>query len=153
MTKRGFSFCVYFVLQYLYVLMLLVWQQEGHPACKKLSGWVLAWLSVWGEVQVCNAYGPADATATHCLAHRRQNWDREKGANSPLYFCLSGPDMTVAPLLKHAVIINSQTSFKLTATITNLLLNSTQTREAHNQPDTGSGSLADTPVLSDLSSI
>jgi len=26
---------------------LLVGQQEGHPACKKLSGGVLAWLSVW----------------------------------------------------------------------------------------------------------
>jgi len=25
--------------------MLLVRQQEGHPACKKLSGGVLAWLS------------------------------------------------------------------------------------------------------------
>jgi len=22
---------------------------EGHPACKKLSGGMLAWLSVWGE--------------------------------------------------------------------------------------------------------
>ena len=32
-------------------LMLLVGQQEGHPACKKLSGGVLAWLSVWSEVQ------------------------------------------------------------------------------------------------------
>jgi len=29
-------------------LTLLVEQQEGHPACKKLSGGVLAWLSVWG---------------------------------------------------------------------------------------------------------
>jgi len=28
-------------------LTLLVGQQEGHPACKKLSGEVLAWLSVW----------------------------------------------------------------------------------------------------------
>ena len=27
--------------------------QEGHPACKKLSGGVLAWLSVWSEVQTC----------------------------------------------------------------------------------------------------
>jgi len=27
-------------------LMLLVGQQEGHPACKKLSGGVLDWLSV-----------------------------------------------------------------------------------------------------------
>ena len=29
------------------VLTLLVGWQEGHPACKKLSGGVLAWLSVW----------------------------------------------------------------------------------------------------------
>ena len=32
---------------------LLVGRQEGHPACKKLSGGVLAWLSVWSEVQTC----------------------------------------------------------------------------------------------------
>jgi len=29
----------------------LVGRQEGHPACKKQSGEVLAWLSVWSEVQ------------------------------------------------------------------------------------------------------
>jgi len=29
------------------------WWQEGHPACKKLSGGVLAWLSAWSEVQTC----------------------------------------------------------------------------------------------------
>jgi len=34
-------------------LTLLVGQQEGHTACKKLSGGVLAWLSVWIEVQTC----------------------------------------------------------------------------------------------------
>ena len=28
-------------------LTLLVGRQEGHPACKKLSSGVLAWLSVW----------------------------------------------------------------------------------------------------------
>jgi len=28
-------------------LMLLVGRQEGHPACEKLSGGVLAWLPVW----------------------------------------------------------------------------------------------------------
>jgi len=28
-------------------LMLLVGWQEGRPACKKPSGGVLAWLSVW----------------------------------------------------------------------------------------------------------
>ena len=31
----------------------LVGRQEGHPACKKQSGGVLAWLSVWSEVQTC----------------------------------------------------------------------------------------------------
>ena len=34
-------------------LTLLVGRQEGHPACKKLSSEVLAWLSVWSEVQTC----------------------------------------------------------------------------------------------------
>jgi len=28
-------------------------RQEGHPACKKLSGGVLAWLFDWSEVQTC----------------------------------------------------------------------------------------------------
>jgi len=32
-------------------LKLLVGRQEGHPAVKKLSGEVMAWLSVWSEVQ------------------------------------------------------------------------------------------------------
>ena len=31
--------------------LLVVWK-EGHPACKNSSG-VLAWLSVWSEVQTC----------------------------------------------------------------------------------------------------
>jgi len=34
-------------------LMLLVGWQEGHPAYKKLSGGVLAWSSVCGEVHTC----------------------------------------------------------------------------------------------------
>jgi len=34
-------------------LMLLVGRQEGHLACKKMSGGVLVWLSVWSEVQTC----------------------------------------------------------------------------------------------------
>ena len=34
-------------------LTLLVGRQEGHPACKKLSGGVLAWFSVWSEMQTC----------------------------------------------------------------------------------------------------
>ena len=34
-------------------LRLLVGWQEGHPACKKQSGGVLVWLSVWSKVQTC----------------------------------------------------------------------------------------------------
>jgi len=46
-------------------LTLLVGRQEGHPACKKLSCGVLhGYLS---GVRCRFAYGPADATATHCL--------------------------------------------------------------------------------------
>jgi len=39
---------------------------QGHLDCKKLSGGVLAWSSVWGEELIC-IVGPADAAATHCL--------------------------------------------------------------------------------------
>jgi len=46
-------------------LMLLVGRQEGHLACKKLSGGMLVWLSVCGKMQICIC--PADATATHYL--------------------------------------------------------------------------------------
>jgi len=44
----GISFLPYqaYFTQY-FALMLLVGRQEGQPACKKLSGGVLAWLSVW----------------------------------------------------------------------------------------------------------
>jgi len=34
-------------------LTLLIGRQEGHLACKKLSGGVLAWLSVCSAVQIC----------------------------------------------------------------------------------------------------
>ena len=43
-------------------LTLLVGRQEGHPACKKLSGEVLAWLSSGARCRL--AYGPADATVS-----------------------------------------------------------------------------------------
>jgi len=41
-------------------LTLLVGRQEGHPACKKLSGYL-------SGARCRLAYGPADGTATHCL--------------------------------------------------------------------------------------
>jgi len=43
----------YYVLCAFSALMLLVGWQEGHQACKKLSGGVRAWLSVCSEVQTC----------------------------------------------------------------------------------------------------
>jgi len=47
-------------------LTLLVGRQEGHPACKELSGGVLGRRYLSGAS--CRlAYGPADAIATHCL--------------------------------------------------------------------------------------
>jgi len=46
-------------------LTLLVGRQEGHPACKKLSGGVLAWYLSGARCRF--AYRPADATATHYL--------------------------------------------------------------------------------------
>jgi len=43
----------FFVLNAFSALTQLVGRQEGHPACKKLSGGVLAWLFVWSDVQIC----------------------------------------------------------------------------------------------------
>jgi len=46
-------------------LMLLVGHQEGHPACKN---WVVGcWRGYLSGTRCRLAYGPADATATHCL--------------------------------------------------------------------------------------
>jgi len=39
----------YFIIFAFSALTLLFGWPEGHPACKKLSGGMLAWLSVWGE--------------------------------------------------------------------------------------------------------
>ena len=47
-------------------LTLLVGRQEGHPACKKQSGG--CWRGYLTGARCRLAYGPADATAIHCLA-------------------------------------------------------------------------------------
>ena len=44
--------CVFW-LKAFSALTLLVGRQEGHPTCKKLSGGVLVWLSVWSKLQTC----------------------------------------------------------------------------------------------------
>jgi len=52
MLSLNSSYLLRYVLSAFSALTLLVGRQEGHPACKKLSGGVLAWLSVWSEVQL-----------------------------------------------------------------------------------------------------
>jgi len=47
-------------------LMLLVGWQEGHPACKKTEWWG-AGVVICLERGTDLHYGPADASATHCL--------------------------------------------------------------------------------------
>ena len=61
---RLFWFC-FQVVENISALMLLVGRQEGHPACKN---WVLGcWRGYLSGARCRLAYGPADATATHCL--------------------------------------------------------------------------------------
>jgi len=50
LTREKYRQCFQCALS---ALTLLVGRQEGQPACQKLSGGVLAWLSVWIEVQTC----------------------------------------------------------------------------------------------------
>jgi len=48
------AYCMFVIIPSAFsALTLLVGRQEGHPACKKLSGGVLAWLPVWSELQTC----------------------------------------------------------------------------------------------------
>jgi len=63
-------------------LTVLVRCEEEHPVCKNLSDGVLAWLSVWSEVQ--SAYGPADGTATpSSLASLKSRVVYHSGAGLP----------------------------------------------------------------------
>ena len=59
-------------LNCLYHVPSVLWRcwlggRKGIWPVKKLSGGVLAWLSVWSEVHCRLAYGPADTIATHSL--------------------------------------------------------------------------------------
>jgi len=60
-------FCLYVYMRTcaFTALTLLVGRQEGHPACKKLN--VGCWRGYLSGARCRLAYGPADATATHCL--------------------------------------------------------------------------------------
>ena len=55
----------YWLLSDFSALTLLVMRQEGRPACKN---WVVGcWRGYLSGARCRLAYGPADATATHCL--------------------------------------------------------------------------------------
>jgi len=54
-SREIFYVTVVLCLSAFSALTLLVGWQEGHPACKKLSGGVLEWLSDWSKVQTCTA--------------------------------------------------------------------------------------------------
>jgi len=64
--------------------MLLVGQQEGHPACKKLSVGIMGcWRGCVSGLRCRSAYGVAAATATHYLAPVNPDWFYLSGAGSP----------------------------------------------------------------------
>jgi len=62
-------------------LTLLVGRQEGHPACKKRV--VGCWRGYLSGAMCRLAYGPADATATHCLASVKSRLVYLSGTGSP----------------------------------------------------------------------
>jgi len=66
-NKAKNLYTIYFVFDFS-ALTLLVGRQEGHPACKKTEWWVVGcWRGYLSGARCRLAYGPADATATHCL--------------------------------------------------------------------------------------
>jgi len=71
-----FRFCFVFS-----ALTLLVGRQEGHLACKKLSGGVLAGLSVWSEVQIYISLSLCHCRSHLCLAPGNLDWFYQNGSN------------------------------------------------------------------------
>jgi len=51
MSEMNLVIVIIVMLHPFSALTLLVGRQEGHSVCKKLSGGLLAWLSVWSKVQ------------------------------------------------------------------------------------------------------
>jgi len=51
--SNQFSFVCFSFLTFAFSALMLLVGQHGIQPVKKLSGGVLAWLSVWSEVQTC----------------------------------------------------------------------------------------------------
>jgi len=64
-------------------LTLLVGRQEGHPACKKMSGGLLALLSVWSEVQTCIRPQLMPLLLTVSCFSKNPDWFYLSGTGSP----------------------------------------------------------------------
>jgi len=65
-------------------LTLLVGRQEGHPACKKTEQWGAGVVICLKRDADLYNYGPADATATHCLLLQyNPDWFYFSGTGSP----------------------------------------------------------------------
>ena len=64
----------------------VVGRQEGHPACKKLSGGVLVLLSVWSVVQTC--IWPSGFHC-HSLSLASVKSRLTKGRGTGVYVCVS----------------------------------------------------------------
>jgi len=75
-------------VEFFLALTLLVGWQEGHLACKQLSGGVLAWLSVWGEVQIF-----IWPSWCHCHSLRRISCSSKSTLVLPEWFCFSGASL------------------------------------------------------------
>ena len=80
--------------------MLLVGRQEGHPACKKLSGGVLAWLSVWSKVQTC-------IRPRWCHCHSRSLASVKSRLVLPFWYWLTGVVPGKGPLNVSVCVFNT----------------------------------------------
>jgi len=76
---------------------LLVGRQEGHPACKKLSGGVLVWLSVLIEVQTC-------IWPSGCHGHSPSLASVKSRLVLPFWYRLTRVDPDKGPSVKRACV-------------------------------------------------
>jgi len=102
-------------------LTLLVGWQEGHLACKKLSSGVLAWLSVWCEVQTfiwpswcyCHSLSLA-SVKSRLVSPFWYRLTRVVPDNGPLNVCVCVYPVIAEPIVHCVVYANERRTGKLT---------------------------------------